>query len=570
MNPSPGPFKSREIWPPGTIIKGDYEIEKRLGAGSFGTVYLARHRFLETQNVIKRLHDQYASDDQFVQKFLNEGRIIRRLRSCAHIVEVEHMTQTDDGHLILVMEYIAGGDLSGLMGSRTLSIEEVIEFSRQIAVGLQAAHKAGLVHRDIKPENILVSEDEEGQPRLKLIDFGIAVDRARLTNVWKGGSPGYASPEQCALTGGQLDGRADLYALGATMYRMLTGRMPYSNAHEWMDWMAAVSAGPPVAPRQVRGDVPPGLSELVLKMLALRPEGRPGDAGVVIAELKGAKAWHPPTERELPVAIRLGDKPEPLEVRAHPKDGLKYVWIPPGRFLMGSDNGFDSEKPVHEVRITRGFWMGQTPVTVGAYKRYVFAAKLSMPPEPELCGRNLNPAWREEDVPMTMVSWDDAQAYCQWAGLRLPTEAEWEYAARGGSEEDTYGKLDEIAWFGDNSGDRPIDSVKVWKDEDTFEQLSKNGNRPRPVGLKLANDFNLFDTLGNVWEWTADWFNEAYYKASPGENPVGSDSGTRRVLRGGSWYNIPWSARASFRDFDRPDVRLYNIGFRCSGEKLVP
>lgn len=115
------PFQVREIWPSGTVIKGDYVIEKRLGKGGFGTAYLARHRFLDTLNVIKRLHDQYSSDADYVRRFIHEGRAIRRLRGCPNIVEVEHMTQSDEGHLILIMEYIPGGDLAGLIASRLSS-----------------------------------------------------------------------------------------------------------------------------------------------------------------------------------------------------------------------------------------------------------------------------------------------------------------------------------------------------------------------------------------------------------------------------------------------------------------
>src|SRR5271154_2058243 len=104
MQPGDPPFKLREIWPPGTVIKGDYIVEKRLGGGGFGTVYLAQHRFLGTTHVIKRLHEQFASDAEYVNKFIREGRAVRRLKGCPHVVEVEHMTQSEDGHLILVME----------------------------------------------------------------------------------------------------------------------------------------------------------------------------------------------------------------------------------------------------------------------------------------------------------------------------------------------------------------------------------------------------------------------------------------------------------------------------------
>ena len=144
MHPSAEPYRIREVWPPGTVIKGDYEISAKLGSGGFGTVYLAQHRFLGTTHVIKRLHEQFASDPEYVRKFVNEARSVRRLKDCPNVVQVEHMTQSEDGHLILVMEHITGGDLAGLMAIRQPRVDEVIEYARQIALGLAAAHAAGL------------------------------------------------------------------------------------------------------------------------------------------------------------------------------------------------------------------------------------------------------------------------------------------------------------------------------------------------------------------------------------------------------------------------------------------
>ena len=310
MTPTDEPFKLREIWPPGTLIRGDYVIERRLGGGGFGTVYLARHRFLGTLNVIKRLHEHFASDAEYVRKFVNEARAIRRLKACPNIVEVEHMTQSEDGHLILVMEHVAGGDLAALMETRALSVAEVIEYGCQIAVALQAAHEAGLIHRDIKPQNVMISQDSTGKPLLKLIDFGIAADHAiqQVTSVMRGGSIGFAAPEQWVRAGKQLDGRADLYALGATMYRMLTGRMPYPTAYDIGDWIEKVKQGPPEPPRQLREDVPAELSGLIMEMLALRPESRPSGADVVVSRLRAMQ-----TRKEAPRPV---SSPEPERVVA--------------------------------------------------------------------------------------------------------------------------------------------------------------------------------------------------------------------------------------------------------------
>ena len=309
MNPVES-FRVREIWPAGTVIKGDYAIQTKIGSGGFGTVYLAQHRFLGTMHVIKRLHEQFASDPEYVRKFVNEARAVRRLKDCPNVVEVEHMTQSEDGHLILVMEHITGGDLGGLMDARPLRVDEVVEFARQIATGLQAAHASGLVHRDIKPQNVMVSLNSTGKLVLKLIDFGIAADHLsqQQTSVMRGGSIGYAAPEQWVKAGKEIDGRADLYSLGASMYRMLCGRMPYDTT-DFGDWLERVRQGPPEAPMQLRAGIPRDLSDLILEMLAYSPDGRPADASVLIQRLvalqDGTTLWKAPVERVVTVEKTL-------------------------------------------------------------------------------------------------------------------------------------------------------------------------------------------------------------------------------------------------------------------------
>jgi len=152
--------------------------------------------------------------------------------------------------------------------------------------------------------------------------------------------------------------------------------------------------------------------------------------------------------------------------RVNPKDGLTYVWIPPGKFQMGCSAGdaecFDNEKPAHQVTIAKGFWLGRTSVTQQAYQR--------------VTGKN--PASHKgANLPVEEVDWNEAQAYCKAIGGRLPTEAEWEYAARAGSTGVRYGNLDEIAWYDKNSG-----------------------NQSQEVGQKSPNAFGLYDMLGNTWQ----------------------------------------------------------------------
>jgi formylglycine-generating enzyme required for sulfatase activity len=234
--------------------------------------------------------------------------------------------------------------------------------------------------------------------------------------------------------------------------------------------------------------------------------------------------------------------PKPGEVSENPKDGLKYVWIPPGTFTMGfspgDDECRDEEKPAHRVTISKGFWIGQTEVTVGAYQRFVAAVGKKMPDAP-----SFNAHWMNKNMPIVRASWVEAQAYCQWSGGRLPTEAEWEYAARGGSTEARYGPLDEIAWYYKNSG-----------------------NRPHDVAQKRANGFGLYNTLGNVWEWVNDWYDKSCYQKSPSQDPSGPSSGQHRVMRGGLSFGDASSARVSDRTDETPTVGLYYHGLRCVRE----
>jgi formylglycine-generating enzyme required for sulfatase activity len=250
----------------------------------------------------------------------------------------------------------------------------------------------------------------------------------------------------------------------------------------------------------------------------------------------------------------------PTDVPRNRKDRLEYVHIPAGHFKMGcvpGDVRCDSgEQPQHEVTVSHGFWMGRTEVEVSAYQRFVEESnkKFKMPK-----ATFYNPGWKSTQFPMILVPWEQASAYCGWAGGRLPTEAEWEYAARGGNENEIY------PLGGENSRDKPNENSR-----DKANFTGKRGNdiyeNLAPVHSFDPNGFSLYDMAGNVWEWVADWYSPTYFAnfgSSTAIDPPGPDSGKQHVKRGGS-FESSWQKdmRISVRESQGTDY-LHKVGFRC-------
>jgi len=233
-----------------------------------------------------------------------------------------------------------------------------------------------------------------------------------------------------------------------------------------------------------------------------------------------------------------------IDIRLSEVDQMILVYIPEGTFEMGSADGWDSEQPVHTVNLS-AFWMDQTEVTNHQYSICMESGACREPANLQSFSRIdyfINPIF--SDYPVVNVSWSDAVDYCQWAGRRLPTEAEWEKAAKNG-------KHAKYPW-GEGIDCSFANYINCTGD------TSEVGNYPKGV-----SPFGVLDLAGNVWEWIADWYDDLYYETHPLDYPSGPESGAYRVVRGGSWNDYEWYLRTTSRYSYFPDTRRVSVGFRC-------
>jgi sulfatase modifying factor 1 len=275
-----------------------------------------------------------------------------------------------------------------------------------------------------------------------------------------------------------------------------------------------------------------------------------GNGSFCFREALPVKSVEVTPPKEVIVVKTVAPPPPRFETQVNSRDREEYVHIDGGKFRMGCVPGDmkcdKNERPQHDVTISHAFWMGKNEVPVGAYQRFVDLSpkdkKQKMPTAPtDYSG------WRNSSLPMAAVRWDQAKDYCEWAGGRLPTEAEWELAARGGNADEIY------PFNSENSRDSANFSGKQGNDQYEFAA---------PVRKFDPNPFHLFDMAGNVWEWVEDFYSPTYYDESRGAvDPAGPIAGKSHVMRGGSW-NSDW------REHLRISVRheggaAPNVGFRC-------
>jgi formylglycine-generating enzyme required for sulfatase activity len=596
-----------------TVLQNRYRIVTLLGQGGMGAVYRAWDLRLEGPVAVKEFVPQPGLDAgalvQLRDQFKQEAVILSRL-SHPNLVRVRDFFE-EHGNAYLVMDLVEGESLEArILRQQNIPEQEALVWLAQLLDALAYCHSQGVLHRDIKPQNVII--DQQGQAIL--VDFGLVKlwnpNDPQTRIVLRGmGTPEYAPPEQYGKQGQSTDPRSDLYSLGATFYHALTGQAPPTASDRMADphlfhpvralnprvsiatemvilraveparearyfsaaeMRAALSRGAPAAkvPAFYRSTARPSalpwwaLAGGLLVLLILLGWGGNALLGALKAAPAPIAAWTPTATFSLPVnstptqwfpptftvtpTPALTDTPFPTvslpsfgDIWTRPADGMVQVYVPAGEFQMGSTT-YDDEEPVHTVALD-GFWLDRTEVTNAQYQKCVAAGDC----EVSRCASDSN--YNGATQPVVCVSWHDAVAYCEWAGGRLPTEAEWEYAARG-PEALTY------PWG--NTWDCARGNFNADCGFDSYDYTAPVGSFPEGASWVGARDLS-----GNVWEWVADWYGS--YPSGRQVNPAGPQSGSYRVLRGGSWGNNENHVRGANRLGSAPSNTFDNYGFRC-------
>jgi formylglycine-generating enzyme required for sulfatase activity len=569
--PPPEPSGSRPTVAAGTLLSNRYRLVREIGRGGFGVVWLAEDTRLERRPVAIKLLDMgLIHDEGAIEAFRNEAVIALSLTH-ERIVRL-HIFDVDGALNFLVFELLAGPTLAQILRRRgQLSLPEMVLVADQVCDALWHAHRNGVVHCDIKPSNIMLAEPLDDishtalmEPKcsFKLTDFGIAqplreaLSRSQQAPV--AGTPSYMSPE--VLTGRPPTTASDIYSLGCVLYAALAGHPPFQGEDVVQQ---QISAPPPPIP-----GVSPAVNAVILRCLAKGREARWAEA----PEL--ANALHLAVERNeapqvaaidttMSSAIDLAEPDENFESEdafdlpeeyISPNGGL-YSLIPGGVFKMGTpaDDSYRGagEWSAHDVLLNT-FYLGKWPVTVAEYSEFL-----------KLTGHREPHRWSDQRVqmsrPVVYVSWDDAAAFCTWLSrasgqhFRLPTEAEWECAARGGLEGARY------PWGNEDVDGRAVHNSDERRDGSDWAIV----NRHLPeVGQFPPNGFNVHDMAGLVAEWCHDFYSEELSEETPRRNPRGPAKGLHRVLRGGSWLLPATYLRCSARHRIGAGTRCPDYGFR--------
>lgn len=563
----------------GTSLQGGrYVVERVLGQGGFGITYLCKHtglgkrvaikefffaQFCERQGDTSQVTVPTAGNrelvEKFRRKFVKEARLITdKLSQAPSVVNVFDVFD-ENGTSYYVMDYIDGRSLAEVLKQRgRLGEAEAVAIIEQVGRALSYVHSCGINHLDIKPANIMMSR-ATGRP--VLIDFGVAkqydaTTGEATTTTPVGRTPGYAPLEQYSLGGvSHFTPQSDIYALGATLYKLVTGNtppeataMPRDAVLPYPDDISTPVRQAITTAMQPHKENRPARVEDFLQLLLPRQKPKPKP------KPKSRRKWLPWAVIMVVVMVMVVTASvmlmqhgktlnfqevgtEPVLQNALPK--IEMVYVRGGTFTMGatSEQGSDAnskrEKPAHNVTLG-GYYIGKYEVTQKLWEAVMGS----------------NPSYfKGENLPVENVSWYDVQEFLRklnamtGKNYRLPTEAEWEFAARGGNSSRGY----------KYSGGNDPRSV-AWYDG--------NSVQTHTVGTKLPNELGIYDMSGNVWEWCSDFYGD--YSSSAQRNPKGPFNGTERVFRGGCWYDLVNASRVSCRSGNTPSTRYNDIGFRLA------
>ena len=546
VNPETNRFCQRcgqKLW-----LKDRYQALKLIGQGGFGKTFLAidHDKPSKPRCVIKQFFPQGQGTEALEKAavlFAEEAKRLDELGKHPQIPELLAYFIAADQRQYLVQEYIAGENLEQeLKREGVFSQEKVRQLLLDLLPVLGFVHGQNVIHRDIKPENIIRRQSDH---RLVLVDFGAAkavtpVNRSVTGTVI--GSAEYVAPEQM---NGKAINASDLYSLGVTCLYLLTGVSPFDlfdgGEHEWC-WRDYL----------VNNPVDNALGQVLDKLVIFGTKKRYKEVGEVLADLGALSNSQSVTNFQATtplIAVQTPSKllftslasSKNLIVRLPEGIQLELLKIPAGSFMMGSEendpSAYDSEKPQHQVTLHE-FYLGKYPITQEQYQAVM--------------GNNPSHFKDNPKNPVERVSWDEAKAFCKKVyditgkKVRLPTESEWEYACRAGTQTCYYfgsseNQLESYAWYDKNSG-----------------------SKTHPVGQKKPNAWGLYDMHGNVWEWCEDKWHDNYRGAPDDEKPWIQGGKTFRVLRGGCWDNSARGCRSSYRPWGDPIPWNHDYGFRIA------
>lgn len=495
-----------------------------IGSGGTAHVYKVFDRELGISLAIKILKPELCSDQRQIQAMRQEVLISRALRH-PNICPIHDLYEGSRG-IGVIMDLLSGQDLKQWIADnrgRLLDTlpQRLIAF-RRIAEALDIAHRR-IIHRDLKPANIFLQGCDVTAPLI--MDFGLSLQGSAGGSAFAGGTPKYMAPEQYADPAA-VDARTDLFSLGVLAYELLTdGRLPASSLQHWRpsNPIPYVSAANIVPPSQFCAAIPAALDRLILLMVQSDQCARPTSSSDVCQALAqvvldlSAPSSGPAREHDT-IAISGGLRGVGLRRTAGPHKQRRRIALSP-------------------------FQLATHPVTNAQYRAFVTTTGYRRPAliDHECFGR--------DDAPVVSVTWHDAAAYAKWAGGRLPTELEWDVAARADQDDLEYPWGAEACTATRANIDRLCDTTTAV--------------HSYPAG---RNAWGLWDMCGNVWEWCADpWEDRLLSRLGEGEaDPLGRGDGTFRSIRGGSFDSLAPTGRCGFRTKEDAAECRVDIGFRVA------